>query len=345
MENMNLGQLTENLFQGFMVDSDALIEAVSSGNILKAMEILKDAVLDTLGRPMEYMKEYFIALFAIGIGAALLKQLGLFFKDSQVQKIGFWIVYLILARYLLTLYYNGEMVAKECLGNLIDFGHIFIPVFSVVLTMASGSITGAGYIATLTLIIYVVEQFLMVIMIPLVEGYMLLGLLGALWQKDRVEKLMELFEKGIALGFKGMFVAISGLGVLQSMILPYVDHAKVGTAKKVIEMIPGVGSLAGNTMEMLGGSAVLLKNGVGVIGMLLLLLVAAVPLIKIGLVYLVMKLAGVIYGLFGEKQMTWCADKMGQAGSYMFKITGAGVMLFLLWIVLAVYTTNQKVMF
>ena len=57
MENMNLGQLTENLFQGFMVDSDALIEAVSSGNILKAMEILRDAVADTLGRPAEYMKE------------------------------------------------------------------------------------------------------------------------------------------------------------------------------------------------------------------------------------------------------------------------------------------------
>ena len=56
MENVNLGQLTENLFQGFMVDSDALIEAVSSGNILKAMEILRDAVSDTLGRPMEYMK-------------------------------------------------------------------------------------------------------------------------------------------------------------------------------------------------------------------------------------------------------------------------------------------------
>lgn len=345
MENMNLEQLTENLFQGFIIDSDALIEAVSTGNILEAMGILGEAVLDTLGRPMEYMKEYFIALFAVGIGAALLKQLNLFFKDSQIQKISFWIVYLILARHLLTLYYNGEMVAKECLGKLIDFGHVFIPVFSVVLTMASGSITGAGYIATLTLIIYVIEQFLLVIMVPLVEGYMLLCLLGALWQKDRVEKLMELLEKGIVLGFKGMFVAITGLGVLQSMILPYVDHTKLGVAKKVIELIPGVGRLAGNTMEMLGGSAVLLKNGIGVIGMLLLLLVAAVPLIKIGLIYLVMKLAAVVYGLFGEKQMTWCADKLGQAEGYIFKITGAGVMLFLLWIILAVYTTNQKVMF
>lgn len=345
MENMSLEQLTENLFQGFTIDSDALIQAVSSGNVLGAIGILQDAVLETLGRPIDYLKEYFFALLAVGIGAAMIKQLGLFFKDSQVQKISFWIVYLILSKHLLTLYYNGETVAKECLGTFIDFGHAFIPVFSVVLTLASGSMTGVGYIATLTFIIYVIEQFLLVMMIPLVEGYMLLSLLGALWQKDRVEKLMDFLEKGISLGFKGMFAAITGLGILQSMILPYVDHSKVGVAKKVIEMIPGVGSLAGGTMELLGGSAVLLKNGVGVIGVLLLLLASAIPLIKIGLIYVVMKLAAVIYGLFGEKQMTWCADKLGQAEGYMLKITGAGLMMFLLWIVLAVYTTNQKVIY
>lgn len=345
MEAFELGQLAEELFQGFSIDSEALLEAVSQGEILGAVGIIKNAVLETLGQPIDYLKEYVIALVVIGIGAALLKQLGMLFKDSQVQKIGFWMIYLILAKQLLTLYYNGEIVAKECLEKLIDFGHVFIPVFSVVLTVASGSITGAGYIATLTLIIYIIEQFLMIIMIPLVEGYMLICLLGALWQKERVEKLMELLEKGIALAFKGMFAAITGLGILQSMILPYVDHTKMGVAKKVMEMIPGIGGLAGSTMEMLGGSAVLLKNGIGVIGMLLLALIAAVPIIKIGLICLVMKLASIVYGLFGEKQMTWCADRLSQAEEYMLKITGAGVGLFLLWIILAVYTTNQKVMF
>lgn len=342
MDNLNLERLTENLFQGFAIDGDALMEAVMAGNIGEALSVLGEAIVKKIGQPMEYMKEYLIALIVLGVGAMLLKQLGLFFKDSQVQKIGFWIVYLILARQLLTLYYNGEMVAKECLGNLITFGNIFIPTFSVVLTVAAGSVTGAGYIATLMFIIYIIEQFLLVILVPFVEGYMLLCLLGALWQKERVEKLMELFEKGIAWGFKGMFAAITGLGVLQSMLLPYVDLTKAGVAKKIVEMIPGVGNLAGNTMELFSGSAVLLKNSIGVIGVMLLLLVAAVPLIKIGLIYLVMKLAAVVYGLFGEKHLTWCADKLGAAEAYLWKITGAGVMLFLLWIILAVYTTNQR---
>ena len=344
MENMDLGKLAENLFQGFQIDGAGLVQALKDGEIGEVISIFMEAILDTVGRPVEYLKEYLIALIVLGIGAALLKQLGLFFKDSGVQKIGFWIVYLILASQLLNLYYNGETVAQECLQRLITFGNVFIPVFSAVLTFAAGSVTGAGYIATLLLIIYLIEQFLLLVMVPLVEGYMLLSLLGALWQKDRVEKLMELVEKGIGLGFKGMFLATTGLGVIQSMILPYVDQTKVGAVKKIVDIIPGVGGLAGTTLEMITGSAILLKNGIGVIGILLLLLVAAAPLLKIGLLCLVMKLAGVVYGLLDDKQMTWCADKLAQSEEYLWKITGAGTLMFLLWIVLAVYTTNQRLM-
>ena len=345
MEEMNLEQVAGELFQGFQIDGAGLVEAVGSGNIGEALNIFWDAVVRSVGQPVTYLKEYLIALVILGIGAALLKQLGLFFKDSQVQKIGFWIVYLILAGQLLGLYYNGEEITTQCLRGLISFGNIFIPVFSAVLTLASGSVTGAGYVATLLLIIYVIEQFLLLFMAPLVEGYMLLSLLGALWQKERVEKLMEFFEKGLSLGFKGMFAVITGLGILQSMILPYVDSAKVGAVKKIVDIIPGVGGLAGTTLELVTGSAVLLKNGLGVIGVILLLLVAAVPLLKIGLLCVVIKLAAVVYGLLGEKQMTWCADRLGAAVMYLWKIAGAGTMLFLLWIILAVYTTNQRLMF
>ena len=344
MEGMELGQIAGELFQGFQIDGGGLSQAVAEGRIEDALVLLTEAVWRTIGQPMELLKEYWIAFVLLGIGAALLKQLDLFFKDSQVQKIGFWIIYLLLASQLLGLYYNGEEILRECLGRLIDFGNIFVPVFGGVLVFAAGSVTGAGYMVVLLMIVYLLEQFLLTVMVPLVEGYMLLSILGALWQKDRVEKLMELFEKCISLGFKGMFIGTMGLGVLQSMVLPYVDQTKVGVVKKIVDTIPGIGGLAGVTLEMITGSAILLKNGIGVIGILLLVLVSAAPLLKIAFLCLVTKLAAVVYGLFGEKQMTWCADKLCLAEGYLWKIAGSGTLLFMLWIVLAVYTTNQRLM-
>lgn len=342
MEELELAGLAEELFWGFSIDQETLINAIRAGKIGEALSVFGEALLQSIGQPFDYMKEYMIAFLLLGIGAGVIKQLNAMFKDAGTQQISFWVIYLLLARQMIVIYHNGEEVAKACLERLISFGNVFVPVFSAALTFAAGKLTGTGYIATLLLVIYVVEQFLLVVMVPLVKGYMLFSVLGGLWQKERVEKILELLEKGIGLGFKGMFAAITGIGLLQSMILPYVDHTKVGAVKKIVDLIPGAGGVAGTTLEMITGSAVLLKNGIGVIGLLLLLLVAAGPLIKVGLLCVMMKLAGVIYGLLGEKNMTWCADKLSLAQGYLWKITGAGLLLFVVWIILAVYTTNQR---
>lgn len=342
MEEMDLTGLSENLFQGFQIDKDALIDAILSGEILEALKVLGDAILESIGKPLENLRAYFVAFLMIGIGAVILKQLHHLFENSQIQKTSFWIIYLILAKQLLVLFYNSQEVARSCLDGLLQFGRVFIPTFSAVLTLASGRLTGTGYVATLTLVIYLIEQFLLYILLPVTEAYMLLSIWGGIWQKDRVEHILKLLEKGVSLGLKGTFAFVTGIGILQSMILPFIDNTKVGAAKRIVNLIPGVGNVSATTLEMITGSAIMLKNGIGVIGILLLLVVCAAPLIKVGLVCLIMKVTTIIYGLLDEKNMTWCVNKLSLAQVFLLKIIGAALVLFLVWILLAVYTTNQR---
>ncbi len=342
METMDLFGLTENLFQGFQIDDRALLDAILAGKIGEALNIFGKAVIESFGRPIDYLWDYFIAFFMIGIGAVVLKQLQHLFENTQIQKTSRWIIYLILSKQLLVLYYTSQKVAESSLERLIQFGKVFVPTFSAALTLASGKLTGAGYIATLTLVIYIVEQILLMIILPLTEAYMLLSILGGLWEKERVEHILNLLEKGFLLSFKAIFAVITGIGLLQSMILPFVDHAKVGAAKKLVNLIPGVGNVSGTTLEIITGSAVLLKNGVGVIGILLMLILCLAPLIKVGMICVVMKLTAIVYGLLEEKNMTWCADKLSMVQTFLFKIIGIGLLLFVVWILLAVYTTNQR---
>ncbi len=342
METMELSELSENLFQGFQINGRALTDAILAGKIGEALKIFGNAVIESFGRPIDDLKEYAIAFLMIGIAAVLLKQLHHLFENSQIQKVSIWIIYLMLSKQLLVLYYNSQKVAVGCLERLIQFGKMFVPTFSAALTLSSGRLTGAGYIATLTLIIYVLEQILLLVIMPITEAYMLLSILGAVWQKDRVEHMLHLLEKGLLLSFKVIFAAITGIGLLQSMILPFVDHTKVGAAKKLINLIPGVGEVSGTTLEIITGSTILLKNGVGVIGILLLLLVCAAPLLKVAALCVVMKVTAIIYGLLEEKNMTWCVDKLSLVQTFLFKIIGTGLLLFVIWILLAVYTTNQR---
>lgn len=342
MEEMSLSNATESLFYGFSVNGKALTEAILQGEFQKVIQILFDAMLETIGNPFLLMKRCFITLLMIGIAASVLKQLDYLMENKQIQKTCFWIVYLILAKELMNLFYHAQEIVENSLDGLLHFGKVFVPTFSAALTLASGRVTGAGYIAILSLVIYIVDEFLKFIMLPVVEGYMLLCVLGSVWQKERVEHLLVLFEKGIKLVFKGVFAIVTSIGLLQSMVLPFVDHTKVGAAKKLIGMIPGVGNVSETAVEMISGSAILLKNGIGVVGILLFLVVCFVPFIKVGLLCLVVKGTSVIYGLLGEKELTWCMDKLSNAQIILLKTVGTAFLLFAVWIVLAVYTTNHR---
>ena len=342
MEDMSLSGATEALFQGFAIDGGKLVEAILQGDFQKVLEMLGNAVLDAVENPFVLMKEYLVTFLLIGIGASVLKQLEHLVESTQMHKTSFWIIYLIMAKEVMALFYASQGVVRSSLDGILQFGKVFVPTFSAALTLASGRLTGAGYIAVLSLVIYVVDALLLAVFLPVIESYMLLSVLGGVWQKERVEHILALLEKGIKLAFKGVFAVVTSIGLLQSMILPFVDQTKVGAAKKLIALIPGVGKVSDTALEMISGSAILLKNGIGVVGILLLLFVCAVPLLKVGSLCMVMKVTSVLYGLLGEKELTWSMDKLSNAQLILLKTIGMAFLLFAVWILLAVYTTNQR---
>lgn len=342
MSEVNLSNATEDLLRGFSIDKEALADAVLQGEFQEMIRILWDAVLERVGQPFVLVRQHLIVFLLIGIAASMLKQMEHLLENAQMKKTGFWIVYLMLVKETMSLFYNAHDIVRGALEAIIQFGKVFVPTFSAALTLASGRLTGAGYIAILSFVIYIVDEFLMFIVLPIIEGYMLLCILGGLWQKERIEHILGLLEKGIKLVFKGTFGIVTSIGLLQSMILPFVDQTKVGAAKKLIGLIPGVGNVSNTTLEMISGSAVLLKNGIGVIGMLLLMVICLAPIIKIGVSCLIMKVTSVVYGLLGEKELTWCMDKLSGAQVILLKTVGTAFLLFAVWILLAVYTTNQR---
>ncbi len=345
MGESNLLDLSKDLFQGFHIDGDLLIALILNGDIPGMLQLFWDALLHSVTQPVIQIRQVLITLFMIGIGALLLKYIAKLFQDSQIQTVGFWIVYLILVTQLLYLFYNGKGIVVSAIEEMIQFGNIFIPSFAVALTAAAGSITSSGYVSTLMFAIYLIQNVLLLVVAPMIEAYMFLVILGILWEQERVEYLLKMLESLISFIFKTLMATLTGIGLLQSMILPFVDGLKIGTAKSVVSLIPGVGEVADSTLELVTGAAIVLKNGLGIVGILLLILLVAGPMFQILVLSVVVKLAAVGVGMMGDKAMTYCMDKVGTACFYLVKLIGVSTLLFLLWITIAIYTTNQRLIF
>ncbi len=345
MTETELYETTVQWFAGFQLDTDAFMEALMAGEMLEALRLLAMAFSAMLGSPLAFFKSVLLTFLLLGISGTVLKILDETLKEGHAGLIGGYIVRLLVAGQLMVLYEEALSMSRELMNTAVTFGSFFTPVFSVVLTTVSGTGTAAGYIALFSLVIYITERLLLHILLPFIEVHFLLVVLAGFWQKERLERILKLMEKAFALICKGLLGAVTGLGFLQSLVLPYADALKMGTVQRAAQMIPGVGNIAGSTWDLITGSAVLLKNTVGVLGVAALALAAAYPLSRLLVFQLSLRLSAALMSLMGAGELGWCVEESGTSVEYLMKVSGLAILLFLVWMILAVCTTNLRLMY
>ena len=133
---------------------------------------------------------------------------------------------------------------------------------------------------------------------------------------------------------------MTGISVFQALITPVVDSVKKSALQRLVSVIPGIGDAADGALDMVLGSALVIKNSIGVVLLLLILVLCAAPLIKIGLIAGVLKCAAALMGVVGDKRITTCVNRAGDAGLLLLKTTGTAMLLFLISI--AVVTASGR---
>ncbi|MCD7805750.1 MAG: stage III sporulation protein AE, partial [Lachnospiraceae bacterium] len=239
MTQTQLYETASQWFSGFQIDTEALIDALWAGEFEQVFRLLWTAALGLLGNPVTMIRSVLLSFLMLGIGGAVLKILDEVMKDAQVRQIGGRIIRLLTAAQLLTLFYEAMSMSRKLLDTIVTFGNFFVPVFSVTLTTVSGTGTSTAYIALLSLIIYLTQRVVAGLLLPLVEVHFLLVIMAGFWQKERLERILKLLEKTLRFLCKGILGAVTGMGFLQSLLLPYADALKIGAVQKAAELIPG----------------------------------------------------------------------------------------------------------
>ena len=343
-EDYQLGEIEQKISSLFPTRSFHLEEMFSRilhGDIFGGIRYAAEGILSDFTSQIGSLRNIFIWLMVLGIVAALISHFIEIFDNHQIADIGFYFTYLLMTAVLMRCFMDCASVASQALTRIVSFIQIFIPAYYLSVGVASGSLTAAAGYQIVLLLIYLVENVLLSLVLPLIYSYVLLSVIGGLWAEEKLALLVDGLEKAIRFLLRALVGLVTGLSAFQSMITPAIDSVKTTALQKTVSAIPGIGDAADGVIEIVLGSAVVIKNSIGLVLLLLLAAVCAAPLLKILVMALLIKVAAAFLGLVSDRRVTVCTDKVGGGGQLLFKTVGASLLLFVITISVAAYTTNR----
>lgn len=343
-EQYHMGELqqkVDGLFPTFEFSLKELFTRLLAGDVLGTLADALQSVIRGMAAEAAGIKNIMLTLLILGIVSALLSHFTDVFDNHQVADISFYLVYLLLMAILLKCFHEAAQTAAGAVSDIVTFIKVFIPTYFISVGVAGGGVTAYAYYQLLLFLIYGVEQILFAVVLPFIYSYVLLAVINGIWSEERLTILLEFIQKCIGSVLKAAIGIVTGISLFQSMITPVIDSLKSSVLQKAVSAIPGIGNVADGVVEMVVGSAVLIKNSIGIVILILLTGACLVPLLKILLIAGVLKLSAAFMGIISDRRITGCTNKVGEGSFLLFKTTGTAMVLFIITIAIAAYTTNR----
>lgn len=330
----------DQLFPGFDLDGGMLLELIMKGKVSEACNVVLQQIKGSLGGEIASVRQIFVYILVLGVISAFFSGFSDLFAGQQIAGAGFYFLYLLLMGLLTKVFLYVSQIAVSAVMDILLFIKLFIPTWFVAVGAAQGSATAVYYYQLMLMLAYLVESVLNAVLIPFIYSYIMLSLLNGLWAEEKLTLLLDFIKKGVALALKLSMGVVTGLSLVQSVIVPVVDKMKVSALRRAVSAIPGIGGLAEGVTDLVLGSAVLLKNSMGVLLMVLLFGALLVPLLKILLVTGAVKLGAAVAGIVSDKRISGCADRVGDGCFLLFRCVFTSAALFIIVIAVVACTAS-----
>ena len=334
----------EALFPTWDISFKEFILGVMNGNGMEAAIECAKEIFALLTAELAAVRFVCATLLLIGIISTVFMNFSGIFPNQQIGNFGFKFTYLIMIIFLTKVNAEVFAVAKTGMDSCISFLQVFLPCYFIVVGTAGGSATAFGFYQVFLIGVYMVEQVLVNLILPLISCYMLLCIMNGIWEEERLSMFIRMVKNGVRTFLKVLLTLAVGSGLFQSAITPVIDTVKMNAMKKTVEIIPGVGELADGSIQILLGMSVLLKNALGIGFVVLLLFICAIPIVKVFLFMIVIKGSAALMGLSADRRITGCANAFGDGIMLLLQTMITAVMFFLILVLIVTFTVNRGFM-
>lgn len=301
------------------------------------------SIIDAITKQVSGDKSLIYRFLSITVLGAIFTTFTKVFRDNHVSEMGFYITYLLLFSLACVSFYSITEIAVNTMKNILEFMRSLVPAYYMAIMFTGGVGTSSIFYQVTLILIHVVELLILNVVIPMIRIYFVLSLANNLSEEDMLSKALELLETIIQWTLKSLLGLITGYNVIQGLIVPVADNLKNRVAVRVVNALPGVGSVLGSAAETILGAGIVLKNAIGAAGICVLIIILCVPLIRIIFYAFIYRFAAALVQPISDKRIVECLSGCAKATGLLLFATFVAGILFLLTILVVMATTNGRV--
>lgn len=328
------------MFPGEKVTFSDIVSSLISGGIDDAGNMTAQFLKDRIAFDFLYNRKTIVYIILAALVAAVFSNFADAFQNRQISDISFYVIYMLLITLCLTAFQTAVSGLEEKMGLLTEFIRALAPAYIMAMAFASGSAAALVFYNLILFLIYMVELIIIHILLPAVNIYVMICVLGSLIEEDFLSELAGLIRKAVTWALHGLLACVAGINIIQGLLAPAVDSVKRSTLTRTAEAVPWVGDLMGGTAEILTGTVILIKNGIGMAGAVVALVICATPLLQMVITALMYKLAAALVQPVSDKRIISCIRGVSEGYELLVRILFTAGALFLITIAVTASFTS-----
>lgn len=322
-ELTDFGQLQEllgSILGKQSISFSQLAEQLQKGDFQGLKNSLEQMILGWLKEGNLFHLSDYAGILLLVVLFALMRAMGQAFENKSITVFSGVVVHLLLIVQLTALFGRFLSQTKEYLENQMTFAAALFPVLAAASAAGGETLSAAGMYASAISISSLANRTCLYIILPGISIFLVISLLDSIMPEALFSGLSGLLKKGMGLLMKTSLALVTGLQVIQMMILPKADSLRRQTILKTASMIPGVGNVADTAASVLWESGALLKGSIGAAGMCCVLLICLFPVLRIFLVSALYQLMSAVALPVADKNISGCLNCFAESLEYLVKV-------------------------
>ena len=247
---------------------------------------------------------------------------------------------MLLITLCLTAFRTASAGLEDRLDSLLTFMQALGPVYFMAVAFASGSTSALFFYNIVLVLIYIVDLVIVHIILPFVNIYITVRILGNLIEEDFLSELAGLIRKAVIWALHGLLFCVAGINIVQGLLAPAADSVRKSTVTRTAEAVPWIGDIMGGTAEILTGTVILIKNGIGVAGAAVAVVICAAPVLQMLFTALMYKFAAALVQPVSDKRIISCISGVSEGYELLVRILFTSGALFLITIAITASFTS-----